>query len=204
VGISDESRVVVYLAEGRPVYLVTRALWTLEFMGLGERSALLDGGYAAWVAEGRPVETGATGVTAGTLSTAPDWSRIVSRDWVVEHLDAEGMALVDARTTPSYTGERDEIPGRGGHIPGAGSLPMEELLNEDGTLRSTGELRDLFARAGVEDGDTVVAYCHVGLRATAVIVAARAAGFNALLYDGSMTEWVRDTELPLVPGTSPR
>ena len=203
-GVSDDSRVVVYLAADRPVYLVTRALWTLEFMGMGDRAALLDGGYAAWVAEGRPVETGGDQGGMGTLTASPDWSRIVTREWLVEHLDADDMALIDARMTPSYTGEREEIPGRAGHIPGAGSLPIEDLFMEDGTLRPAGELRDLFARAGVEDGDTVVAYCHVGLRASTVVFAARAAGFNALLYDGSMTEWARARDLPLVSGTSPR
>ncbi|HSG46296.1 MAG TPA: rhodanese-like domain-containing protein, partial [Longimicrobiales bacterium] len=98
-------------------------------------------------------------------------------------------------------GEREEFPGRAGHIPGAGNLPIEDLFGDDGRLRPREELRDLLAAAGVEEGDTVVAYCHIGLRATAVILAARAAGFEAVLYDGSMNEWARDPGLPLArPG----
>lgn len=198
VGVSDRSRVVVTFDGARRVTSATRLLWTLDFMGLGSRSALLDGGTEAWRAAGGEMEPGAPQpVTAGSITVPPAEDRRVDRDRVLASLDAPDIALVDGRRPEAWSGERPEFPGRAGHIPGAGNLPIEDLFLEDGRLRPRGELVDLLARAGVREGDTVVAYCHIGLRATAVILAARAAGFPALLYDGSMNEWARDPDLPL-------
>lgn len=196
VGVSDGSTVVVSYGEGRAT-TATRVLWTLEVMGLGARSALLDGGVEAWSASGRETTSAASNASGGRISLEPRLDRRVDKGWVLANLTTPGVAIVDGRRLNSYTGEREELPGRAGHIPGAGSLPIEELFGEDGRLRDPGELRDLFARAGVDAGDTVVAYCHIGLRATAVILAARVAGYDAVLYDGSMMEWARDPGMPL-------
>jgi thiosulfate/3-mercaptopyruvate sulfurtransferase len=208
LGISDGSRVVVTYDEARRVTTATRFLWTLEFMGMGGRSALLDGGTEAWRDAGGVMEDGPPDrPSVGRLTLGPQEDRRVDRRWVLENLDTPGVAVVDGRRPDAWSGERPEFPGRAGHIPGAGNLPIEELFGEDGRLRPREELQDLLARAGVDEGDTVVAYCHIGLRATAVILAARAAGYRAVLYDGSMNEWARDPELPLVreggPGGGP-
>ena len=208
LGISDGSRVVVTYDGARRVTTATRLLWTLEFMGLGDRSALLDGGTDAWRRAGGALAQGMPDPGArGRLTLVPREDRRVDRFWVLENLDTPGVAVVDGRRPDAWSGERPEFPGRAGHIPGAGNLPIEDLFNDDGRLRPRGELQDLLARAGVARGDTVVAYCHIGLRATAVILAARAAGYQAVLYDGSMNEWARDPELPLVreqgPGSRP-
>lgn len=199
-GISDDSRVIITYDSPRRATTATRLLWTLEFMGLGDRSALLDGGTEAWRAAGGELAAGEGEHRPGTLTSAPLQGRRVDRDWVQAKLDTPGVALVDARRPDAYSGEREEFPGRGGHIPGAGNLPIEELFREDGRLRPASELQELLARAGVEPGDTVVAYCHIGLRATAVILAARVAGYRAVLYDGSMNEWARDAARPLAVG----
>lgn len=196
VGISDESTVVVTYG-GNRVTSATRVLWTLEFMGLGERSAVLDGGIDAWKASGLETTSEIPDASAGRISVGPVMDKRVDKAWVLANLQAPGVAIVDGRRPSSYTGEREEFPGRAGHIPGAGSLPIEELFGEDGRLLGRAALRGLFERAGVAEGDTVVAYCHIGLRATAVILAARVAGFDAVLYDGSMVEWARDPEMPL-------
>lgn len=197
-GISDGSRVVVTVSEPRRVTTATRVLWTLEYMGLGERSAILDGGLPAWKAAGRELETGEGTPVRGELTTGPVESAVVSRSWVRDNLDTEGIAIVDGRRRDAYTGEREEIPGRAGHIPGAGNLPIEALFHEDGRVKDRDTVRDLLREAGVEEGDTVVAYCHIGLWASAVVHAARSLGFEARLYDGSMTEWAADEALPLV------
>jgi len=200
-GVSDGSTVVVTYEGARRVTSATRLLWTLEFMGMGDRSALLDGGNESWVAAGGAMASGAGAAAApGTLTTVPMEDRRVDQDWVHASLNAPGVAIVDGRRADAYSGERPEFPGRAGHIPGAGSLPIEDLFGEDGLLRSREELVDLLARAGVEEGDTVVAYCHIGLRATAVVLAARVAGYRAVLYDGSMNEWARNPERPLEAG----
>lgn len=204
LGISDDSRVVVTFDDPRRVTSATRVLWTLEFMGLGQRSALLNGGNGAWVRAGLDLTREAPEVAAGELTLGPDTDRRVDKGWVRANLTSPGIALVDGRRRDPYTGDREEFPGRGGHIPGAGHLPIEDLFDDAGMLRPRGELVDLLRRAGVEEGETVVAYCHIGLRATSVVLAARVAGHPALLYDGSMNEWARDPDLPLERGPGSR
>lgn len=200
LGISDGSRVVVTFS-GRGVAAATRVLWTLEVLGLGERSSLLDGGNQAWVAAGGTLTRDVPTITPGAITARPRLDRRATRSFVAERGDAPGIALVDARTQASFDGVDEELPGRGGHIPGAGSLHFQELYDADMRLRPADELRALFERAGVRPGDTVVAYCHIGLWATNLVLAARTLGYDALLYDGSMHEWAADPALPLV--TSP-
>ena len=126
---------------------------------------------------------------------------------VVEEISPEGAAQIlekPDRADWEFIDVREPDEFAAGHIPGAGNLPIEDLFDADGMLRTRTELTSLLNEAGVAEGDTVVAYCHIGLRATAVILAARAAGFEALLYDGSMSEWGRDSSLPLERGPGNR
>jgi thiosulfate/3-mercaptopyruvate sulfurtransferase len=76
-----------------------------------------------------------------------------------------------------------------GHVPGAHSLPFTSVSTADGKLKSTDELKALFTEAGVKSGDHIIAYCHIGIQATAVIFAARSLGMDAVLYDGSFQDW---------------
>lgn len=203
-GISDDSRVVIVAADRRRATTATRTLWTLQYLGLADRAGVLDGGLDAWRDAGLPVVDGQGSGPAGSFTARPEPGLRVDRGWMADNLETPGIAIVDGRRVEAYTGEREEIPGRAGHVPGAGNLPIEALFREDGRLRPREELRDLLAQAGVEAGDTVVAYCHIGLRATAVVLAARAAGYDAVLYDGSMVDWAMDRALPMLEGPDPR
>ena len=198
-GVSDDSRIVV-LYDGGAFPNASRTVWTLQFLGRDQGVSILDGGLEAWIAAGGEVAPPVTPARGSlTVRAAPD--RRVDGRWVLDHGQDRGIALIDARRPASYDGTRPEAPGRMGHIPGAGSLPQTELYQEDGRLRPASELRSLFEAAGYEEGDQVVAYCHIGYWASAVVFAARTLGWDAVLYDGSMTEWAADAELPLVvPG----
>ena len=137
------------------------------------------------------------GTTYGlTRRTEP---RIAAQVWA---------ALGDARTANFYDGvppTNSNGPARRlGHIPGAKSIPFNSLSDSTGRLKSATDLRAIFTKAGVQPGDTVVAYCHVGQQATAVLFAARTLGHPVKLFDGSWDEWNKRTEFPVeVPPKNP-
>jgi thiosulfate/3-mercaptopyruvate sulfurtransferase len=197
-GISNDSRVVLYWGNDW-VTPTTRAYLTLDWAGMGDRTSILAGGLPAWRAEGRPVTSDVPTVTRGSFVTRPRAGIVVGAGFVAAHLGRHGVALVDARDTNFYHGNypasgRDPRPG---HIPGAASLPFGSVADDSNRVKSVEQLRALFAAAHVQPGDTVVAYCHVGQQATLVWLAARLAGYEARLYDGSYTEWGSLTEYPV-------
>jgi thiosulfate/3-mercaptopyruvate sulfurtransferase len=131
---------------------------------------------------------------------------IVDAEFVKANLATSGMAIVDGRNTGFYngtqTGGGPGAPHKTGHIKGAHSIPFNETVDEANRLKPAAELQRLFTEAGVEPGDTVVAYCHIGQQATQVILAARSLGYKVLLYDGSFEEWSRK-DYPVETGAQP-
>lgn len=186
VGVSDDSRVVIY---GAPLS-AARAFITLEYIGMRGRVALLDGGMARWRAEGRPISTADPEIERGALAPRPRADVVVTADWVVDRLDDQHVALVDAR--PDREWER-------GRIPGAGRLYWRWAMEGEGEimLRSVSELRRLFVEAGHESDQTMVSYCAIGLRASMVYFVARYLGYDARMYDGSWSEWSRLGDVPI-------
>lgn len=200
LGIGDSSFVVVYF--GRDwITPTTRVMFTLDYAGLGNRSAVLDGGMPRWQREGRPVTTELPTVRVATLSPLKTRPIIVDAEWVNSHRASKAVAIVDARDTVFYsgtrTGGRPPNEHRAGHIAGAHSVFFATLYDAAGALKPATELQSLFAAAGVQPGDTVVTYCHIGQQATATLFAARSLGYPVLLYDGSFEDWSRRTSLPV-------
>jgi thiosulfate/3-mercaptopyruvate sulfurtransferase len=200
LGISDRSRIVVYYGKDW-VSPSTRVIFTLDYAGLGDATSLLDGGMDAWTRDGHDVTAVVPPARHGTLSPHEPRALIVDADYVLAHLKTPQTAIVDARDTTFYdgtqTGGRGEARHRTGHIAGAHSVPFSSLTDEKLHVKPTGELAAIFERAGVQPHDTVVAYCHVGQQATAVIFAARVLGHPVLLYDGSFEDWSRHPDYPV-------
>jgi thiosulfate/3-mercaptopyruvate sulfurtransferase len=197
LGISDGSRVIVYSVAER-ISPATRTVYTLAYAGLGRSSGFLDGGLTAWQKEGRPVATGpAAPVKAGVITAAYQPSLVVDAAWVQAHSGRPGIVLIDARQRKYWDGSAKDDGPRPGHIPGAQSLPFEELWNDDGFILGRDSLQAHFRAVGFQPGDTVVVYCHIGQRATAVLLAARLLGYPVRLYDGSYQEWGRRSDLPV-------
>ena len=186
-GVTDRTRIVVYWGDewATPT---ARVMFILDWAGLGDRAMMLDGGIEAWVAAGQSVTADVTTSGRGTLTLHPRSDRVVDADWVQQRGQSPGVVVLDARSQAFYDGVEGDGENRG-HIPGAGSLPWQNLIDERGHLRPAGELQTLFRTAGVEDGDTVTVYCHIGQYATMVILAARTLGYDVRLYDGAMQDW---------------
>ena len=200
LGIGDSSFVVVYF--GRDwISPTTRTLFTLDYAGLGDRSAMLDGGMPRWQREGHAVTARVPTWSAASLSSLRTRPIVVDANWIATHRASPHVAVVDARDTIFYNGTRaGGRPGaeqRAGHVAGARSIYFLTLYDSTGALRPTTELQSLFAAAGVQPGDTVVTYCHIGQQASATLLAARALGHPVLLYDGSFEDWSKRTELPV-------
>lgn len=201
LGISHDSRIVVYHADGwfSPA---TRLMLTLQYAGLADVS-FLDGGLSAWTRENRAVTADVPAARTGTLAPLTMKPVVADADFVQAHLSKPGFAVVDARTPAFYegaqTGGGAANPHKTGHIAGALTLPFTTLTTEAGLLKPVDELKSIFAAAGVKPGDTVVAYCHIGQQATAVLFAARLLGHPVVLYDGSFEDWSK-RGLPVTTG----
>jgi len=200
LGISDDSRIIVYYSGGW-VSPATRIVFTLDYAGLGARTSLLDGGLEAWTANGGAVTKEATPAKTGKLSPLKIKPIVVDAAFVNAHRDAKDYAVVDGRAAVFYDGK--ETPShndekmRTGHVAGAHSIPFTDVVDDKNVLKSPADLEALFTKAGVKRGDTVIGYCHIGQQATAMLFAARTLGHPVLLYDGSFQDWSRHTEYPV-------
>lgn len=199
LGISDDSRVVVIVGADW-VSPATRAVWTLQVAGLGGRTRMLSGGSGAWKRAGLEVTRDAPpAAKPGRLTLKQDRSIVVDNAWVTSQKQGPSFRLIDAREPVFFEGpgmkERDHVM-TAGHIAGARNFPFNTVTDDSLHFLSPAELRARFATLGVQPGDTVVAYCHIGQQATAVLFAARLAGFAIRLYDGSMADW-EARKLPL-------
>jgi thiosulfate/3-mercaptopyruvate sulfurtransferase len=195
LGISNDSRVIVYYGNDW-VSPATRVIFTLDYAGLGASAALLDGGMQAWKSEGHALTKDAPERSPGQLAKLHINPIVVDAAWVKSRLGTPNFHLIDGRDAMFYDGV-EKGGSRKGHIAGARSVPYTEIADDKLRLRSATELNALFARAGVAPGDTVVAYCHIGQQATAVLFAARSIGHPVLLYDGSYQDWSRRPDFPV-------
>lgn len=199
LGISDASRVVVYYGQDW-ISPATRVVFTLYAAGLGDRVSLLDGNLGRWTG---PVSDKAPPATTGHLSDLHMRPAVVDRAFVKAHMGAAGYDIVDARARVFYDGLQPGGPMlhmKRGHIPGAVSLPYTSFNTDDLTMKSPDQDRALFAAAGIKPGDHLIVYCHIGQQATQVLFAAREAGIDAVLYDGSFEDWAIHDQ-PVTVGT---
>jgi thiosulfate/3-mercaptopyruvate sulfurtransferase len=188
-GISDDSRIVVYYGRNGGLPSTTRIILTLDHMGLGDRTSLLNGGLVAWTKAGKKVTTDVPAVAPGKLSTRPVKPVVTDAEFV-KTLPRAAHTLVDGRAAVFYTGIQPSM-GRNGHIPGAVNIPFTEIADSE-LMIDRARLEKLYRTAGVKPGDTVVVYCHIGQQGTAIVFGARLLGHQAVLYDGSMQDWANN------------
>jgi thiosulfate/3-mercaptopyruvate sulfurtransferase len=197
LGVSNRSRVVVYFSKDW-VTPTARVFMTLDYLGLGDETSILDGGLPAWRAEGRDVTAAVTEPKPGNLKARPRKEIVVDAEWVKANLNKANVKILDARAAKFYTGAEVGRMPRGGHIPGAKSIPFSSLVEErNNKFKSTAALQELFQTAGVEKRDAVATYCHIGQQASLLYFVARYLGYNAHIYDGSFEDWSNRAELPV-------
>jgi thiosulfate/3-mercaptopyruvate sulfurtransferase len=190
LGISNTTRVIFYDQKG--LQSSARGWWLMKLFG-HEKAAVLDGGLPKWLAEGRATERGDTKSAAPTSYTPDFRADLVKGIGDVKRIIASGSALIlDARAKGRFDGTAPEPrPGQpSGHMPGAKSVPFNELLNADFTMKDAAALRALFAAAGADGTTPIVTSCGTGVTACILALGLKQAGLDdAAIYDGSWTEW---------------
>jgi thiosulfate/3-mercaptopyruvate sulfurtransferase len=197
LGVTDESRIVIYFSKDW-VTPTSRVYFTLDYLGFGDRTSVLDGGLPAWRAEGKPVTAELKQAKSGHFTPHPNAKLVVDSAWVSSNLSKPGVAILDARAAKFYTGEDAGQMPRAGHIPHAKSIPFSTLVEDSNNkFKSADSLRALFTSAGVKERDSVATYCHIGQQASLLYFVARYLGYDAHLYDGSFQDWSNRSELPV-------
>jgi thiosulfate/3-mercaptopyruvate sulfurtransferase len=205
-GISSDTTVVLYGDKNN--WWATYAFWVFQLFGLS-KLRVMDGGRARWEKDGRDLVTTVPKYPEGNISVGQRDDRLIRafRDDVLAHLKNRG-ALVDVRSPEEYRGERMHMPDypnegalRGGHIPGARSVPWGRAINPDThTFRSAAELRTIYQEEhGLKPGEEVIAYCRIGERSShSWFVLTYLLGFGKVRnYDGSWTEWGNSVKVPI-------
>jgi len=197
-GIAGDSRVVVYSTTS-PMW-ATRVWWMLRAAGF-DAAAVLDGGLACWTAEGRPVEAGDRRYPAADLALAEPPQAWADKQDVLAAIDDGAVCTINALSPSVHSGEGAVNYGRKGHIKGSRNVPYAALLDAEGRYRSDAELRDLFAAIGALERPRVICYCGGGISATMDALALTRLGHPSVaVYDGSMSEWTKDPDLPMETG----
>jgi thiosulfate/3-mercaptopyruvate sulfurtransferase len=203
LGISRDTTVVFYGDKSN--WFATYAFWLFRYYG-HEKLKIMNGGRAKWEQEGRPVTKEVLEYPETTYKAKqPDESVRAYREDVFRHID-EKQPLVDVRSPEEYRGELLHMPGypqegaaRGGHIPGAASIPWSQATNDDGTFKSPEELKQLYQSQGISPEKEVIAYCRIGERSSHTwFVLTYLLGYpNVRNYDGSWTEWGNLVNAPI-------
>jgi thiosulfate/3-mercaptopyruvate sulfurtransferase len=201
IGADADTQVVVY--DQAAGMFAARAWWLLRWLG-HDAVAVLDGGFAKWVREGRATSVErpvpgprcfAGGPPAATASAAE----------ILANLGRAGLTVVDARAPERYRGDVEPLDPVAGHIPGAINRPYTENLLSDGTLKPAAQLRrEYLALLADRDVATVVHQCGSGVTACHNVLAMQIAGLaGSRLYPGSWSEWCSDPSRPVARGPSP-
>ena len=207
-GITPETTVVFYGDKSN--WWACYALWAFKLFG-HQDCRILNGGRKLWIDQKRPTTTDHPSYppTEYKVGAGAEASIRAFRDEVLEH-SKSGRPLLDVRSTPEFTGERTHMEDypqegslRGGHIPGAVSVPWARAVQDDGTFKSADELKAIYRdEVGLKPEDDIVAYCRIGERSSLTwFVLTYLLGYPRVRnYDGSWCEWGNLVRAPIAKG----
>jgi thiosulfate/3-mercaptopyruvate sulfurtransferase len=198
VGVSDDSRVVIYTTAWYP--MAGRTYYTLDYLGHGEHTALLDGGIDEWKLEKRPLSKEEPKVSPGrfTPHVRPEVRALMEEVKKISEQPSKSALLVDSRPDKRYTD---------GHIAGATHVYWQETLvdaKSKPVFLPPEKLKELFAARGIVQGQKLVTYCEIGLQASHMYFIAKYLGYDAAMFDGSIHQWSHVNMLPVVAGQAAR
>jgi thiosulfate/3-mercaptopyruvate sulfurtransferase len=205
LGIGETGRIVIY-GDNFGLF-AARAFFTLDYLGHGNRVALLDGGLEKWKNEKRPVSTAETKFQPQTFTPRVKPEAVLGLDvmrdlsWIAVNTAQPGVALIDARPPEEYTGAKagDGIS-RPGHIPGAANVFWMQNIEsrENPVMRQADELRKLYEAAGVNASRKIITYCRTGGQASHAYFTLKYLGYDPAMYDGSFFEWSSAKDTPVI------
>jgi thiosulfate/3-mercaptopyruvate sulfurtransferase len=206
-GVSNDHTIVLY--GDRNNWFAAYTYWYLKYYG-HDKVLLLNGPREKWIADGRPTSAEVPSYPQVTFAAQPGDQEIRAyRDEVLEAVEGP-TKLVDVRSPAEFAGEiispagyEQEGAQRGGHIPGAASIPWAQAVQEDGTFKSADELRELYGGKGVLNGEDIIAYCRIGERSahTWFVLHELLGRDDVKNYDGSWTEWGNLVGVPVEKGS---
>ncbi len=204
VGIGNNHTIIFYGDNNN--WFATWAYWHFRYYG-HTAAKVMNGGRKKWGDEGRPVTREVPSYPRTRyVAREPDPSIRALREQVSESLGKPGRGLVDVRSPKEFSGELlapENLPQegaqRGGHIPGAANIPWGMAVREDGTFKSSDELKALYAGKGVTPEKEIITYCRIGERSSHTwFVLQELLGYPKVRnYDGSWTEWGSMVNVPI-------
>jgi len=195
-GLARGTRVVLY-SIGTMMW-ATRFWWMLKSLGF-DGAAVLNGGFDAWKAEGRPTESGpARGYPPGDFTAAPRPGFFVDKRHVLAATDEAGTTIVNALGPQFHKGLEPSRYGRPGRVPGSVNVSAATLVDKNKKFIGLADAEAAFRAQGVDKNKRVICYCGGGISATIDLFLLHQLGYeNLTLYDGSMGEWAKDPSLPI-------
>ncbi|MGH9768166.1 MAG: sulfurtransferase [Blastocatellia bacterium] len=203
LGVGDTGRIVIYGDNSGLV--AARLYFTLDYLGHGDRAALLDGGIEKWKAEKLLVETQPVKPEPAKFTPRPRPQIVAKLDamrdlsWVAANIAGANVAIVDARPEEQYAGNQTQ---RSGHIPGAANIYwLTHLLSrENPAMKPPSELSKIYEAAGLKATVSAVTYCNTGMQASHAYFTLKYLGYDVMMYDGSFSEWSAAEESQIVKG----